>query len=193
MSEQSSLINCRNTMKKTSNNAFTEFRSPNSYELKQISKYFEIYYMAHIKIVKALSRIFCVLGLIFLGAIGFNTERSMISIILGILCFIIVFLCIKTKNNYVNIISEFNNGKYVVMDGIITKMERNPDNMKCVNVWFTSNNGSYNDGWYKIREEFASVGSDIILVYLNSGSSRKPIKMAFTPFMLTDEGIKLQK
>lgn len=180
-------------MKNISDGKYTGFRYPTSGEMNQISQWFEVYYNALIKLAKTLRRIFCVVGLFFCGSLGFNSEVSITSIVVAIVCFVIVLYCIKAKNNYTNIISEFKSGRFVVMEGIISKMETNPEYMNCVNVRITSVNSSCSEEWYRVRKEFVSIGSSIILVCSNSNNIKKTIKMAFTPFMLTDEGIKLQK
>lgn len=177
----------------TNNDLCMGFRNPTPQELTQIPKWFEVYYKSQIRLVKIIGVIPLVMGLFFLTFLGNDSVIDKISITATVVFFVIVLYCIKVNSDFRQIISEFKKGKFVVMDGKISKIEKNLEYMSCANVQISSANDSCSDKWYKIREEFASVGSSIILVRLNSDKVKKKVEMVFTPFMLTKKGINLQR
>lgn len=184
-------------------NSFTEFRNPTPQELNQIPKWFEVYYSSLAEMAKKFAIIFLVISALFVPSfVSFDevsvfptvvVKGNIIPIIIIIACLIIGVCCLKVILNYDIVVNEFKRGNFVVVDGKISEIEPHADDLHCVNARISFANGSYSNKWYKIRKEYASFGSPIILVRLNSDKVNKKIEMAFTPFMLTEKGIQLQK
>lgn len=179
-------------MKAIKMNNFSTVRKPTLEEISRISKYVQKYNLSQIKISKALSTVFTVVGLFLTGSIGFNAgEPTIVALILGLLCFALVFIFIRSKNKCVNENIGFLSGEFFVIDGIVSKIQTNADNPGCVNVYFLSNDKEINNGWYRARQENIEIGSDLLLVIPNSKRTERFSKHVFSNFMLTDDGIKL--
>ena len=167
-------------------------RKPSSREIEQITKYIKKYSESKIKICKRMSTVFTVVGLLLMGAIGSGVNSaSIFSIILGCICFLLVFKFIKSKTICVAEINAYSAGDFMIADGKVDKIEVNIDTPGYCNVWFVSNDEAINDGWFRIRQENVSIGSSMILTVKNNNKNNGTSVFAFTDFMLTDEGTNL--
>lgn len=173
-------------------NNFGKDRIPTSEEIGQISKWIKEYNSSKIKTNKMLSTALTIIGLILVGSIGVNMDGPTIfGLFSGLICFLLVFLCIRAKNKYLNENAGFLSGEFLVIDGTVSKMETNIDTPGCINIWFLSKDQQFNDGWYRVRQENIEIGSPLILIIPNSERTKKFSSIAFSEFMLTDDGIRL--
>ncbi len=179
-------------MKTTKNNNFETYRLPTSEETNKIYKWVSEYNSSKIKKNKILSTVLSVVGLVFVGSIGVNSiETTIVGLILCLICFFLVFLCIKEKNKCIDENAGFLSGEFLVLDGTVSKIETNIDTPGCINIWFQSKDRQFNDGFYRVRQENIEIGSPLILTFPNSERTKRFSPIAFTNFMLTDEGIAL--
>ena len=179
-------------MKTTKNNNLEAYRLPTHEETNKIYKWVSEYNSSKIRKNKVLSTMLSVAGLVFFGSIGVNSiGTTIVGLILGFICFFLVFLCIKEKNKSIDENAGFLSGEFFVLDGTVSKIETNIDTPGCINVWFLSEDQQFNEGWYRVRQEKIEIGTSIILVLPNSERTKDFLSHVFSDFMLTDEGIKL--
>ena len=172
------------------NGAETSYRTPTDYEKERIAAYFRAYYASSIKCGKVMSRVLTVVGLLMMGSIGLDTNKTTgVSIAVGLLCFFLVYKFVRSKNRCIAENQAFAAGRFSVADGVVTKIETNLDTPGCCNICFLSDDGEISGGWLRVREENVAIGSHILLMRPEDKCSF-PV-FAFSDFMLTDEGIKL--
>ena len=179
-------------MRISSNYSPGAFRRPNSREVEQIAKYIKAYCKSKMKTCKCMSIILAVVGLILASAIctGVN-KSSLFSVFLGCICFLLVFKFAKSKKHCTAEINAYSTGDFMIADGWVSKIEVNPDTPGYCNVWFISNDETINDGWFRIRQENANIGTHMMLAVLNNCKKAGSSVLAFSDFMLTEEGIDL--
>lgn len=129
-----------------------------------------------------------VVGFVFLCVIP---QHTIAGIVLGLVAYGLVFKLIYDKKIMQERISLFEQRKYRVMDGTVESVQANPDTPGVCNVRFVSVNGQGFSHWRKVRQENVEVGSPLLLLTVEPGTTKGQIVWAFTPFMLTEEGSKL--
>lgn len=179
-------------MKTTKMDKASLFRKPTIQETEIIVKYIRRYNASKIKICKFLSVVFTVIGLTLMGSIGIDIgETTIVTVFLGLICFLLVFLLTKYKNKCSNETDGFVAGEFLFMNGTVSKIETNIDTPGCINVFFTSTGCDEFDGWYRIRQENVEVGSKLLLLVPNSDRTNGFSPHVFSEFMFTDEGSNL--
>lgn len=166
------------------------FRAPTDYEIKKISYALSISNKKHIKRNNLIATIFAVLSGFAILSIDFSKiGDSLFSLFLLIVSLACTFMFVSLKKTSQKEIMIFEDGSFKVLDGYISKTSPNLETNGCVNVWFESD--TYSNGWYKVRIENVEIGTKAILVKPDVQLTKRLQCYVFTPFMLSDEGVKL--
>lgn len=80
-------------------NELTGFRDPNACEKEFIGQYFEKVFQHQMKTYMGLSIIFCVIGIFCVSACS---VRGFLSLVIGLIAFILAFGTLRTKKKYLN-------------------------------------------------------------------------------------------
>lgn len=171
----------------------SKFRKPTQYEVEQIAKSFGNYYSFNVKMGKYSSTIFAVIGAIMLMNVGNgNLGTRIISCVCSGICFLLMYKMIKSKNDTVEELKEYQQGQFWVLEGYAERVERSSDMPGCFNVWFVSDDNTYHSPCHSVRMENMQKGSKLLLVQPNSAGIKTGFAYVFSEFMLTDEGVKLR-
>ncbi len=165
------------------------FRMPTDEEKKRISNAIKAHNRKAIKGNNFMASVFGVFAGFGILSIDFsdikNSFFSLIMAIVGILCVVMFVGFAKTSKAESQI---YEKGAFKVIDGYVSEKAPNTEKVGYVNVWFKSN--SYSNGWYQVRVEDVEVGTRLILAKPDIQIGKKLVCHVYTPFMLTDEGIK---
>lgn len=123
------------------------------------------------KTYMGLSIIFCVIGIFCVSACS---VRGFLSLVIGLIAFILAFGTFRTKKKYLNNIQVFQNGQFQVLEGNVTEIFANMEYPGCCNV----------------RQEELQVGTPLLLAYADENVVKGGISRAFTPYMMTEEGLR---
>lgn len=85
-------------------NELTGFRDPNACEKEFIGQYFEKVFQHQMKTCMGLSIIFCAIGIFCVSACS---VRGFLSLVIGLIAFILAFGTLRTKKKYLNNIQVF--------------------------------------------------------------------------------------
>ena len=171
----------------------SKFRKPTQYEVEQISKSFGNYYSFNVKMGKCASTILAVIGAIILMNVGNgNFGTRLVSCVCSVICFLMTYKMIKSKNDAVEKLKEYQQGHFWVLEGYAERVERSSDMPGCFDVWFVSDDNSYHSPCHSVRMENMQKGSRLLLVQPNSAGEKAGDTYVFSEFMLTNEGVKLR-
>lgn len=168
-------------------NEISGLRRPTIQEHKKIAKYFDGFYAARIRTCSRLSVVLCVLGVIFFSS--FSTL-GIPAIVIGALGFIWAFKLIRDKKAFQNWNHIFEEGQFFVLEGAVKEIGTNIDRTGADNVKFISVHGQVLDEWYVARQEYLHVGAPLLLVYVDENMIKGGYSHVFTPYMLTEGGMK---
>lgn len=166
-------------------NELTGFRDPNACEKEFIGQYFEKVFQHQMKTCMGLSIIFCVIGIFCVSACS---VRGFLSLVIGLIAFILAFGTLRTKKKYLNNIQVFQNGQFQVLEGNVTEIFANMEYPGCCNVRFQSAKGEILKMLCTVRQEELQVGTPLLLAYADENVVKGGISRAFTPYMMTKEG-----
>ena len=168
----------------------TGFRSPTQSEINSVSKYMKAYYRTNSKISGIAGIILATLGLLLVN--GSRGGNSFLPLILGGCSLAGAFMALYNTFTNRKEAARFAKGEFHVLDGKVTDIQMTPEIPGVNIVKFTSNRGQTLDGWFEVRREGLRIGTPLLLVYIPKEEERKTgdFQWAFTPFMLTEEGIR---
>ncbi len=171
-------------------NEATGFRSPTQSEINGVSKHMKAYYQANSKISEIAGIILATLGLLLIN--GSGDGNSFLTLILGggSLAGAVMALYNTFTNKQKAV--RFEKGEFYVLEGTVTNIQMAPEMPGVSSVEFTSNWGQTLDGRFEVRHEELQIGTPLLLVYIpkKEGKITGDFQWAFTPFMLTEEGIR---
>ena len=99
------------------------------------------------------------------------------------------------KKKYLNNIQVFQNGQFQILEGNVAEIFANMEYPGCCNVRFQSAKGETLKMLCTVRQEELQVGTPLLLAYADENVVKGGISRAFTPYMMTEEGLRhwLQK
>ena len=161
-------------------------------EKEFIGQYFEKVFQHQMKTCMGLSIIFCAIGIFCVSACS---VRGFLSLVIGLIAFILAFGTLRTKKKYLNNIQVFQNGQFQVLEGNVAEIFANMEYPGCCNVRFQSAKGEILKMLCTVRQEELQVGTPLLLAYADENVVKGGISRAFTPYMMTEEGSRhwLQK
>ena len=165
------------------------FRAPSEYERKAVSHYFQKWFQKRIKFCKRCSSVLCAIGVL---NVAFYESAGILAIILALIAFGMAFICIWTKKENQEKIQVFAQGHFQILDGMVSEISVNPDSPGFSNVRFQSKYGEVLSIWCAVRQEELQIGTPLILAYVDDKTVKGGIFRAFSPYMLTEEGLKYQ-
>lgn len=165
----------------------TGFRNPNEYEKAFIGQYFEKIFRQKIKVCKGLSTILCVIGIFCMSA---YSVSGFLALVIGIIAFALAFETIWTKNGYQKKIQAVKNGQFQVIEGNVTEIFAEMEYPGCCNVRFQSSRGETLKMLCTVRQEGLQIGTPLLLAYVDECVVKGGMSRTFTPYMLTEEGMK---
>jgi hypothetical protein len=166
------------------NKEFAGLRRPTAYECERITKHIQAEYGSYLRFRVIFALILGVLGLLLM--IGGGTA----GLITGILCLISAGYAVYGRKRLNNIIKTYETGNFSVLDAKVDGIIANPDQPGAYSIKCSDKTGNQIPGLFKARKEDLSVGQDIIYVKCVVDGEKNPLERVFTPYMLTDEGIK---
>lgn len=165
----------------------TGFRKPNEYEKEWIGRYFEKVFQGKIKVYKGISSILCVVGVFSMSA---YSVGGIMAFVIGIVAFALVFDTIWKKKEYQENIRALKNGQFQVMEGNVAEIFADTEYPGCCNARFQSLRGETLKMLCTVRQEELQIGTPLLLAYADESVIKGGISRAFTPCMLTEEGMK---
>lgn len=163
------------------------FRKPNEQEKDFIGRYFEKIFQYDKKVSMGLAVILWVAG-------GFALVSIMVcgitAAIISMGFFIAAFLATKHMRDNEKKIQAFKNGEFRVLDGTATEISTNMEYPGCCNVRFCSKHGELLKLMCTVRVEGLQEGTPLLLAYADDTVVKGGIFRAFTPYMLTEDGLK---
>jgi hypothetical protein len=166
------------------NEAIMGLRRPTARECERVTQHIQTEYASKIRFRGRIASALCVAGLVFMGGAG------LAGIFVGIVCFVAAFFSVYGKNQLKRIIKNFETGNFYVLDAVVLEITANPDNPGISNVRCGDRNGNQIPGLFRARQEGLAVGANILYVRGIFEGEKHPLERVFTPYMLTDEGIK---
>lgn len=162
------------------------FREPTEKEGNAIGEFFTAYFQRAIKICRRLSSITSVLGIVFMASYA---SMGILAIIIGLLLFGVTFWTIWQKKSYQEKISVFQRKNYGVLDGSVCEraVHETPGTEL---VKFVSQYGEKLDKTYIVNSRGLENGTRLLLVYVGPDQMKGGFSYAFTPYMLTEAGIR---
>ena len=165
----------------------TGFRNPSEMEIQWVSRYFHEYYKKGIKVSKRISSLLCVVGIMFFSS---YLSLGIPGLILGTVFFALSARLIWEKKKYQQWERLYKDGKFRVLDGAISDVSTDTTTVNQDSVKFVSKWGQYLDIWFGVRTKDLRVGTELLLVYVDSSEIKGGSAHVFTPDMLTEEGIR---
>lgn len=165
----------------------TGWRNPTYKEQQDVGEYFENYYAANIRVANGASSILTILGIIFCS--GYKSGDIFFCIV-GIVLFGIVFKMIWDKNDTKRKIPILKNGNFKVMNGQVCEFKSHWESPGAYYANVISEYGEKIDTPFLVRGEGLEIGTPVLVVYVNPQTIKGGLVRAFTPYMLTSEGIK---
>ncbi len=171
-------------------NGSAGFRHPTEYEIQRVSACIELSNNKSIRRNKRLKIFFMAMGIFMVTTSG-TQDYPLVIISIGIVCLLLGLLCVFNRKTLIMENNAVKKGNFYVRDGYISKLEANATTTGCLNAVFTSVEGTFTDRYYRVRTEQVTEGTPAILVHIYYDPAKAAHKYLFTPFMLTDEGIRL--
>lgn len=167
--------------------ALTGWRNPTYKEQNDVGKYLENYYAANIRVANGIIIILAILEILF--RLGLKNGRIFLDIV-GIVFLGIAFKVLLDKNNEKRKISVFKNGNFKVLDGQVCEFKSHSESPGVYHANVISADGEKIDTSFLLRGEGLKIGSPVLVVYADPQTIKGGLIRAFTPYMLTNEGIK---
>lgn len=161
------------------------FRVPSEGELAAVVRYAAAYFQSRIRTSKMIAAFLTSIGFILL----LGSRGNLPAILFGVVLFAASFACVAEKNRLKEKVHVFEAGNFRVLDGTVCEITVNYDTPGVSNVKFLSCSGQKFNRWCGVRQEALAAGTPLLLVYVDKTAIRGGITWAFTPFMLTKEGI----
>lgn len=162
------------------------FREPTEKEGNAIEEFFTAYFQRAIKTCRRLSSITSALGIIFMALYA---TTGILSIIVGLLLFVATFWTIWKKKGFQENIGVFKRKNYRVLDGSV--YERSVHETPGTElVKFVSQYGEKLKETHIVNSRDLEIGTRLLLVYVGPDQMKGGFSYAFTPYMLTEEGMR---
>lgn len=163
------------------------FREPNEQEKDFIGRYFEKIFRYNKKVSVGLAVILWVAGGFALVSV---MVRGIPAAIISMGFFIAAFFTIKHMRDNEKKIQAFKNGEFRVLNGTATEISANMEYPGCCNVRFRSEQGELMKLMCTVRVEGLQEGTPLLLAYADDTVVKGGISRTFTPYMLTEDGLK---
>lgn len=96
----------------------------------------------------------------------------------------------QREGNLQTKIQAFKNGEFRVLNGTATEISANMEYPGCCNVRFRSEQGELMKLMCTVRVEGLQEGTPLLLAYADDTVVKGGISRTFTPYMLTEDGLK---
>lgn len=163
------------------------FREPNEQEKDFIGRYFEKIFRYNKKVSVGLAVILWVAGGFALVSV---MVRGIPAAIISMGFFIAAFFTTKHMRDNEKMIQAFKNGEFRVLNGTATEISANMEYPGCCNVRFRSEQGELMKLMCTVRVEGLQEGTPLLLAYADDTVVKGGISRTFTPYMLTEDGLK---
>lgn len=166
------------------------FRRPTDREIKCISAAIANGNKKRIKWNGFIAIVFGVLaGLAILSIIFSLFSNLLLPFLILAASIVCVFRFVGFQRIHKDECEVYKTGNFKVIDGTISEIATNSKTIGCVDVWFESE--MFGNGWYKVLSENVEIGTSALFVRPNIQVTKRLQCYVFTPFMLTEEGVKL--
>lgn len=165
----------------------TGFRDPTEKELELLKQYFSVYYKKRIRTCNRTNMVFCVIGVAFFASF---LQLGIPGMIVGAIFFLLTAHMVIGKKKYQKAEKVYGNGKFQVLEGNISELSVDTATSNQDSVKFVSRNGQQFDHWLGVHTKNLRVGTELLLVYADPSESGDKRIHAFTPDMLTEDGIR---
>ena len=170
-------------------------RVPTQEEIARIGRYMRCYYQDNDRLTRILMPAFLVLGLLLvcgvLLGVAKATSQRLAFLLLGLILLGVGISGMVHLRTLEARIRPFEQGAFHVVNGSVGEISPNLRYPGIQNVRFVSAGGIALDGYYEARQEELQLGTPLLLVFIKKDEWRfGDFQWVFTPFMLTEEGIK---
>lgn len=165
----------------------TGFRKPIENEKDKICRYFENIYRSKKRLFQIFNIIFVVMAIFTLDLRHTNGSFAVFT---GLISIAGILGMIWTKRSYRKNIQPFLIGDFHLLEGKVSEISTNMEYPGAVNVRFQSAEGETWNMVGTVRKEGVQIDSPLLLVYAENAAVKEGISRVFTPYMLTDEGMK---
>ena len=165
----------------------TGFRYPTEKELELLKPYFSAHYKKRIRTCNRTSIVFCVIGVAFFSSFQ---RLGIPGMIVGTLFFLLAARMIIGKKKYQKAEKIYGNGEFQVLEGNISEFSVDTSTSNQDTVKFVSKSGQQFDHWLGVHTRDLRVGTELLLVYADPLKTGDKRIYAFTPDMLTEDGIR---
>lgn len=163
-------------------------RSPTPEEHSILTRIFHHHFSSTGRTASRISTVLCVVGIFLTGSYNSN---GLFAVFLGLLCFVFSFVLLYEKKKTKMIADRIEVGNFLVTEGSVYEYHNDWRTAHSYSVRFLSNHGQHLNKWYAARCEEVTNGTPLLLVYVSNSPIKRINAWVFTPFMLTNEGIKM--
>ncbi|MCD7744961.1 MAG: hypothetical protein LUI13_06745 [Lachnospiraceae bacterium] len=163
-------------------------RKPTQDEIYKITRYYEHLYRNGERSLRPLIVVFAALGLICICG---YTVSGTASVVIGIIFLAIAVGLIKGQMDGNPELNVFRSGDFIVIPGSVCEIKTDTTGMLGVSVVkFMSHGGKKLNGEFEARRTELQVGTPLLLIHVDEDKIKHGLTRVFTPFMLTEEGLK---
>ncbi|MCD7893378.1 MAG: hypothetical protein LUG60_06710 [Erysipelotrichaceae bacterium] len=163
-------------------------RRPTLDEINKITRYYEHLYQTNDRTHKTLIVVFSVLGIVSMFA---YTTSGLGAIVVGIIFLTIAFQLIRGVFEAEAHLNVFRSGDFIVIPGSVYKIMTDTTDLPGVSdVWFMSLGGKKLNLEFQVRRTDLQIGTPLLLIHVDEDKIKHGLTRVFTPFMLSEEGLK---
>ncbi|MCD7883654.1 MAG: hypothetical protein LUI87_08125 [Lachnospiraceae bacterium] len=163
-------------------------RKPTQDEIYKITRYYEHLYRNGERTLRPLIVVFVALGLICIYG---YTVSGTASVVIGIIFLAIAVGLIKGQMDGPSELNVFRSGDFIVIPGSVYEIITDSTGMLGVDdVKFMSRSGIKLDVEFRVRLTQLKVGTPLLLIHVDEDKIKHGLTRVFTPFMLSEEGLK---
>ena len=178
----------------------TGLRRPSINEIKVVSEYMRAYCTKSQSTVEKFGLILLICGLVLIipGTIKIFQGEAMATflVLLGVLAIIGFISTEYGVQNTEKEIEVFCRGKFRVVEGLVSKIkDHSTTPLGTVDIEFTSMYGQVLNRSFNVKKNKVEINTHLLLVYIDKEDNTiiKKFSQVFTPYMLSEDGIKNMK
>ncbi|MBR2583733.1 MAG: hypothetical protein IKD61_10100 [Oscillospiraceae bacterium] len=170
--------------------------APSREEIAAVSRYMDVLYQRLAHSTKFMSVAVITVGVMLVFALlpGAKEESLRERVLAAGFGAVLIALGIRGLRSLVRDREQsksFHAGEFTVLHGSVGEIRLNTEKFGVMSARFRCPDGTLLKEYYALRQEGLEVGTSMLLVhYETKGPGRKSFTRAFTPFMLSEEGLK---
>ncbi len=163
-------------------------RAPTPEEVRRITRYYEHLYRENDKSLRVLNTVFFVLG--FICAWGYTVNGAS-SLVVAAIFLAMGFGMLRARRKSDADLEIFRRGDFIVIPGRVCGIWVETTGLLGVSdVEFISEGGRRLDARFHARRTQLQMGTPLLLMHVDEKTLKHGMTRVFTPFMLSEEGLK---